>query len=130
MGLDSHWWNERKKSSKPLDFDPPLSFEDDHDRQERRQGEAHFRSRSVHLHIELITGVSLRSHWLSNRVVRHMTRRMETYLVKPWPIPRDPERHADISLADWHRFVRCHLPDTARLFRAYAEAGYGLIGSW
>jgi len=126
MGLDNYWRKPGERQSKPLDFDPPLCFEDDHDRQDRRDGWAQLRGRACHHVIEQITGISLYSHWLDNAAVRAMAEKLEAYAAKPWPLPPTP--HHDSSGWEFHSPERLH--DLARLFRAYADAGYCLSGSW
>ena len=126
MGLDCYWAKPGERKSNPLDFDPPLCIEDDHDRQSRREGWAHFRGRACHFAIEQITGVSLYSRGLDNATVRAMAERLEAYAAKPWPLPPTP----DLDLAGWEFQSKERLGDLARLFRAYADAGYELHGSW
>jgi len=109
MGLDCYWTKPGESKSTPLDFDPPLCFEGEHDRQQRREGWAHFRGNAAADLIEELTGVSLYGH-IENHVVMEMADILE----------RDAFRR---PMTDMVR-------DLARLFRAYGKAGYELRGSW
>jgi hypothetical protein len=126
MGLDNYWVKPGESKSKALDFDPPLCFEDDHDRQSRRDGWAHFRGGACHFVIEQITGISLYSGCLDNATVRAMAERLEAYVAKPWPLQPTP----DLDRAGWEFQSQERLRDLAHLFRAYGDAGYELHGSW
>jgi hypothetical protein len=126
MGLDNYWLKPGESKSKPLDFDPPLCIEDEHDRQERREGSAHFRGRACYIVIEQITGVSVYSDWIDNAAVRTIADKLEAFAAKPWPLSPTP----DLDPAGWESHSGQRLHDLARLFRAYADAGYGLRGSW
>src|SRR5271157_2018446 len=98
MGLDCHWIKPKEIKSQPLDFDPPLCFEDDDDFKERRDGWAFFAgARGFEHAIEEITGFSLRvsttwryrlfpsrSHYrysscLTSRSVLQIAERLERY---------------------------------------------------
>jgi hypothetical protein len=126
MGLDNYWVKPGESKSMPLDFDPPLCIEDEYDRKSRRDGWAHFRGGPCHLVIQQITGISLYSDWLDNATVRKMAERLEAYGAKPWQLP--PTTALDPGGREFWSKER--LRDIARLFRAYADAGYGLHGSW
>lgn len=129
MGLDSYWRKPGESKSAPLDFDPPLCIEDEHDRQYRVDGWAHLRSRNFSDLIEQITGVSLHSDCLDNITVRRMADSLTKFAAKPWKLPP-----ADSS-AGWQHlasddYITDVVRDLARLFKAYGEAGYELHGSW
>jgi hypothetical protein len=124
MGLDCYWTKPNEGKSRPLDFDPPLCIEDEHDRQSRREGWAHFRGRTFEDAIEQVTGVSLRAR-LDSATVRRMAERLEAFAAKPWPLPPSENLHLG-----WEAFSADHYRDLARMFRAYADAGYELSGSW
>ena len=127
MGLDNYWAKPGESKSKPLDFDPPLSFEDDYDHQLRREGWASFPGRAWHVVIKQITGVSIYCKWLDNATIREMADRLEAYAAKPWQLPPTPP---ELHRKGWEFVCEEWLPDLARLFRAYGEAGYGLYGDW
>jgi len=143
MGLDCHWIKPKEIKSQPLDFDPPLCFEDDDDFKERRDGWAFFAgARGFEHAIEEITGFSLRvsttwryrlfpwrSHYrysscLTSRSVLQIAERLERYAANPWPLPPSQHRRG-------HHYWDAEVyRDIARMFRAYGEAGYNLCGDW
>jgi hypothetical protein len=129
MGLDSYWIKPDESKSQPLDFDPPLVFEDDGDQQARHEGWAHFRSRSFECLIEEITGVSLRSECLDNGTVKRMADLLASYAANPWELPPS---QSNVGSEHWshHERVSEIVSDLARLFQAYAREDYGLFGSW
>lgn len=124
MGLDCYWTKPGERKSAPLDFDPPLCFEDEHDRQYRREGWAHFRGRTFEDAIEQITGVSLRA-CLDSATVRRIAHTLDRFAAQPWPLP--PSENWQLG---WEAFTADHYRDIARMFRAYADADYELIGSY
>jgi len=124
MGLDCYWTKPNESKSQPLDFDPPLCIEDEHDRRQRRKGWAHFRGRTFEDAIQQITGVSLRAY-LDNATVGKIAERLEAFAVEPWPLPP-----SEILAIGWEAFSSDEYRDLARLFRTYAAAGYELRGSW
>jgi hypothetical protein len=129
MGLDSYWVKPNETKSQPLDFDPPLCFEDLDDHFARLDGWAHFRCRSCEHLIEEITGVSLRSERLDNATVLRMSDMFASFAEKPGKLPSSDRKNG------WEYWSRKDgiidvIRDFARLFRAYGEAGYELRGSW
>jgi hypothetical protein len=140
MGLDCYWAKPGESKSQPLDFDPPLCFEDEYDHQERREGWAFCAGSRQYQHaIRQITGISLRVStrprllfWRSNdgtsvltsRAVLQIAERLEAFAEKPWPLPSSEMRRG------WEAFSAKEYRDIARMFRAYGEAGYQLIGSF
>ena len=129
MGFDSYWIKPGEKKSKPLDFDPPLCIEDDHDRQYRHEGWAHLRSPNFVDLVERISGVSLHTEWLDNKTVRRIAGLLTEFAAKPRTLPpSDSSAHWQHSASD--DYVIEVVRDLARVFKAYGEAGYELHGSW
>jgi hypothetical protein len=110
-------------SSTPLDFHPPLCFEDD-DRQNRRDGIAEFvGARLFKTAIREITGVSLYGY-LTSETVLAMAELLEKFAAKPWPLPA-----CERGVRGWASFSAEEYRDIARMFRAYGGAGYCLSGN-
>jgi hypothetical protein len=143
MGLDCYWSKPNNSKSKPLDFDPPLCFEDELDEEQRREGWAVFAgARGFERAIEEITGISLRvsTTWryrlfpwrgiyrftscLTTRTVLKIAARLERFGKEPWTLPPSKHRRG-------HHYWDAEVyRDIARMFRAYGEAGYELHGDW
>lgn len=141
MGLDCYWLKPGESKSTPLDFDPPLCFEDEHDWQMRREGVAVFSAaRGLEYVIQHITGVSLRACLTADAVLQiaqHLNAfatQIETEAAHQLPVSRSRFRRPDGSPIEgdaWEEYMDVELwRDVARMFKAYGEADYELIGSW
>ncbi len=140
MGLDCYWVKPGESEPQPLDFHPPLCFEDDDDRKDRREGLAVFAgARGFERAIRDITGVSLRARLTADTVLQiseqldAFAAQMEAVAATGLPMPRSRFRRADGSPLPghaWETITAEVYRDIARLFRVYAGAGYELSGDW
>jgi hypothetical protein len=136
MGLDCYWVKPGETKSAPLDFDPPLCFEDELDWQTRREGWAVFPAgRRFQYAIRDITGVSLRACLTTSAVLQIAERldafaaQMEAVAETGLPVPPSRFRRMDGSPVPgqpWEEYDAEVYRDIARMFRAYGEAGYEL----
>jgi hypothetical protein len=126
MGLDCYWNKPNEKKSAPLDFEPPLCFEDHHDWQIRRDGWAMFRGKVFDTVVQQITGQTLYVEWMPPSTVQGVARKLEEYVAAPWKLPPSE----DMDPTGWEFWTIQEIAEIARMFRAYGDAGYGLFGSW
>ena len=140
MGLDCYWIRPGETKSAPLDFDPPICFEDELDWQTRREGWAVCPDARIFAHaIRDITGVSLRDRLAIATVLQiaeHLdafAAQLEAEAAHGLPVSRSRFRRLDGSPLPggaWQDFDAEIYRDIARIFRTYGEAGYELVGCW
>jgi len=140
MGLDCYWIKPGESKSQPLDFHPPLCFEDDDDQKDRREGWAVFAgARGFEDAIRDITGVSLRARLTTGTVLKIAEQldafgaQLKAVAETGLPVPRSRFRRSDGSPLPgdaWEDFDAQVYRDIARTFRAYGGAGYELHGCW
>lgn len=110
MGLDSFWKHPVEGTPDP-EFDPPLALCGG---MFSGNGRGSFRGKVYAEVIKDITGVSLYQEHIPNEAVREMAKALEE-----WTDGQDADYEDEEGLFD-----------LSRMFNAYANAGFELIGWW
>lgn len=105
MGLDSFWVYPDGDDVKHPEFDPPLRLCGG---MFSGNGSGSFRGKVYDADIRVVTGQSLYREVIDNETVRLMAERLEMFSTSESPEQKD----------------------LARMFRAYADAGFMLKGWW
>lgn len=116
MGLDSAWVKMciPGKTAPEVTFNPPLNligglFSG--------HGQGSFRGKCYAARIEELTGVSIYQEWISNNVIHSMADKLTEWRIAQGDYPNSSEVDSDDD-------------DLVRMFRKYADAGFGLVGWW
>jgi hypothetical protein len=116
MGLDSYWLKLCKpgETAPVITFDPPLNLisgiMSEH-------GEGSFRGKVYAETIEHLSEISLYQELMENTNVQNIATALEQHI-------ENTQHEPEIESID------PDLKDLARMFRAYGNAGYSLIGWW